>query len=87
MKGLVILGVALLVGCAPVKSLEELELAALQSGDWSAVKMRERSIARRNQREAMNCGSGATAVCVDRMHEVTCECMSRQNMEYMLSGR
>lgn len=87
MRGLVIVGVALLVGCAPVKTLEELEIAALQSGDWSAVKMREKKIARQNQRQAMNCGSGAMAVCVDRMHDVICECMSRQDMEYMLSGR
>ncbi|MBT8065609.1 MAG: hypothetical protein KJO09_00100 [Gammaproteobacteria bacterium] len=87
MRGLVILGVALLVGCAPVKTLEELEIAALQSGDWSAVEMREKRLARQKQRRGMNCGSGAMAVCVDRMHDVICECMSRQDMEYMLSGR
>lgn len=87
MRGLVILGVALLVGCAPVKTLEELELAALQSGDWSAVKMREKSIARRNQRRGMNCGSGAMAVCEERTHDVVCACMSRQDMEYMFKGR
>jgi hypothetical protein len=87
MRGLVIVGVALLVGCAPVKTLEELEVAALQSGDWSAVKMREKKIARQNQRRAMNCGSGAMAVCVDRMHDVVCECTSQQDIRYMLTGR
>ena len=87
MRGLVILGVALLVGCAPVQTLEELEVAALQSGDWSAVTMREKSIARRNQQRGMNCGSGAVAVCADHMHDVVCECMYRQDMKYMLSGR
>lgn len=87
MRGLVTLGVALLVGCAPVQTLEELELTALQTGDWSAVKMREKRIAGRNQQRGINCGSGATAVCADRTDGVICECMSRQDMEHMLSGR
>jgi len=86
MRGLLILGVALLVGCAPARTLEELELAALQSGDWSAVEKREKRIARRNQQRAMNCGSGATAVCVDFMHDVTCQCVSRQDMQDMMKG-
>lgn len=33
MKGLIVLWAALLVGCAEIKTLEELEFAALESGD------------------------------------------------------
>ena len=63
MKGLLVLSAALLVGCADLKTLEELELAALESGDWSAVERRERSIAKRRAREASACATGYILVC------------------------
>jgi hypothetical protein len=86
MKGLILLAAALLVGCAEVKTLEELELAALQSGDWSAVEKRERSIARRKARGGPGCPSGLIPVCERRAGNSTCDCVSEQLMQDLLRG-
>jgi len=80
MKGLVILTMALLVGCAEVRTLEELELAAMQSGDWSAVERRERAVARRAQRGSTLCPSGSIPVCDQRPGETRCHCTSQEDL-------
>jgi hypothetical protein len=66
----------LLFGCAEVKTLEELELAAIQSGDWSAVEKREQSMARRKARRGPSCPSGSIAVCEVRGGDRQCQCAS-----------
>lgn len=84
MRGLMVLGVALLFGCAEHKTLEELELAALQSGDWTAVERRERAIEKRKARRGFVCGQGAIAVCETRGGDTRCECASQDSVERAL---
>lgn len=87
MKGLPLaLSIILLAGCADLKTLEELEFAALQSGDWSAVEQREKNIARRKARQGIRCPSGSIPVCVDRGNRSRCSCDSYDDVRIMLGG-
>ncbi len=87
MKGLLLaLSIILSAGCADLKTLEELEFAALQSGDWSAVEQREKNIARRKARQGVRCPSGSIPVCVDRGTRTRCSCNSREEIRDMFGG-
>ncbi len=86
MKGLIVVVAVLLFGCADLKTLENLELAALQSGDWSAVERREKNVARRKARQAISCPAGDIPVCVQRVRGQRCSCTSRDEIENMLRG-
>lgn len=81
MKGLIVVAAALLVGCAPNKTLEELEFAALASGDWSAVEKRERNIERRKKERSVSCGADSVPVCQERSRGTICKCWSQQEIE------
>jgi len=81
MKGpFLALSIVLLAGCADIKTLEELEFAALQSGDWSAVEQREKNIARRKARQVARCPSGSIPVCVNRGNRTRCSCNSHDEV-------
>lgn len=86
MKGLIVIAAALLVGCAPAKTLEELEFAALESGDWSAVEERERNIERRKKLRSVSCGSDSVPVCNERARGTVCKCWSQQDLEEWMSA-
>ena len=70
-----------LAGCTVAPTLEELEFAALQSGDWSEVKKRERAIARREARMAKQCPVGRMRVCIKRATANECGCVARDEFE------
>ena len=82
-----LLTVAVLTGCASQPSLQELEAQALQSGDWSAVEARERSLARRNGPGSSDaCPRGKALVCNERLEEPSCYCASRNDFSRMIGG-
>ena len=70
-----------LAGCTTAPTLEELEFAALESGDWSEVKKRERAIARREARMAKQCPVGRMRVCVKRAAGNQCGCVARDEFQ------
>ena len=70
-----------LAGCTAAPTLEELEFAALESGDWSEVRKRERAIARREARIAQQCPVGRVRVCVKRAAGNNCGCVARDAFE------
>ncbi|MDJ0793874.1 MAG: hypothetical protein QNI98_06460 [Woeseiaceae bacterium] len=70
-----------LAGCTTAPTLEELEFAALESGDWSEVKKRERAIARREARMAKQCSVGRVRVCVKRASGNQCGCVARDEFQ------
>lgn len=87
MKGLLsIFSILLLVGCADFKTLEELEFAALQSGDWFAVEQREKNIARRKAQQGIRCPSGLLPLCEQRGRRARCSCTSRDEIQVLLGG-
>ncbi len=71
----------ILAGCTTAPTLEELEFAALESGDWSEVKKRERAIARREARMAKQCPIGRVRVCVKRASGNQCGCVTRDEFQ------
>ena len=78
MKSLIVVSMFLvLAGCTTAPTLEELEFAALESGDWSEVRKRERAIARREARMAQQCPVGRVRVCVKRAAGNQCGCVAR----------
>lgn len=86
LRGLMVLSVALLFGCAEFKTLEELELAAFESGDWSAVEKRERVLEKRRARQVASCPSDWIAVCENRGGDERCHCSSRESVQRLLNN-
>lgn len=74
-------------GCASVKTLEELEMEAAVTGDWSEVEKRERLIARRNPAAALSCPTGYVAYCEKYVGDQRCGCVSRRVMQNIFAGR
>ena len=82
MKILLVISLFLvLAGCTAAPTLEELEFAALESGDWSEVRKRERAIARREARMAQQCPIGRIRVCVKRAGGNNCACVNRDEFQ------
>ncbi|MDH3431361.1 MAG: hypothetical protein OEQ14_15260 [Gammaproteobacteria bacterium] len=76
MKGIILITMVLLAGCAGYKPLAELETEALASGDWSLVEQRERMIAKREQRVGPACPTGQVSVCSSYMRTDLCRCVN-----------
>ncbi len=72
--------ILMLGGCAAVPTLEELEDQALLTGDWSHVEKRERTIARRQAKEPLDCAAGYVSYCKTRIVNTRCSCVSHAAM-------
>lgn len=84
MKGTGILVLLLMLGgCGAVPTLEELEDQALLTGDWSQVEKRERTIARRQAKEPLDCVKGYVSFCETRIVNTQCRCVSHTVMRDM----
>ena len=82
-----LLALCFVIGCAPVKSLEQLEAEASVSGDWSAVEKRERILARRAATTGPSCPEGYVSYCERFGGFERCGCVTRTSMREMLAGR
>lgn len=88
MKVLGVLAALLLVtGCASTKSMDQLELEASISGDWSEVERRERILARRKESDALRCPTGYVSFCEQVGGVKNCGCVTRQGMRDVFAGR
>ena len=83
----VLLVLFFLAGCGSIKSMEQLELEASISGDWTEVEKRERILARRKEREGPSCPSGYIAFCEQNGSMKQCGCVTRQGMRDIFAGR
>ena len=87
MKRLGVFLIALaLVGCAPYKTLDELEDEAMLTGDYSALEARERSLARRAAERGSICGADQVSVCRDRVGRKACGCVARDELRTALGA-
>jgi hypothetical protein len=87
MKGVIVLMIVLLAGCAGYKPLAQLEAEALVSGDWSLVEQRERIIARREARSGPTCPDGKISYCSNYMASQECQCVKRSVLNSLLDTR
>jgi len=79
MKGLTMMAALIvLCACADVKTLEELELEALQTGDWSAVEKREKKLAEKKARQEAGCRATETLLCDNVGGVSRCYCSPTQ---------
>lgn len=83
----VLAAMLLLTGCGSIKSMDELQLEASITGDWSEVEKRERMIARRKEREGPTCPKGYVTFCEQSGGEKRCGCVSRQGVREVFAGR
>jgi hypothetical protein len=87
MKGIAVIALYLMAGCAAGPTLEELEAQALVSGDWSAVEARERAIARRKVREGTVCPARYVSVCSNYGMPGPCTCIEAAQLYSALGLR
>lgn len=89
MKIFGVLILLIIVGCAPVKSLEQLEQEAMLTGDWSAVEKREKAVARKAERDSikLKCPVGYIAFCQAYTARDECSCVSRRGMDEIFAWR
>jgi len=84
MKGVLLVALLIVAGCAPHVSLEQLEDEALVSGDWTKVEARERLLARQNQRRGRSCPQGSFDYCEVNSGQQRCTCVDREYMSSFL---
>ena len=92
MKGLVLTGIVALsamltAACAPMPTLEELEVDALRTGDWTLVEQRERLIAKRNARRPMQCPAAMVSYCERHAGRLDCQCVTRSAFGGAIASR
>lgn len=80
-----VVAVILLSGCSALKSMEQLEQEALVTGDWSAVEMREKQIARRNLKSTLQCPPGEIGYCDGSFGDNRCTCIDQDRINAFLS--
>ena len=72
-----LLGLIVLVGCASRPTLDELEVEAMKTGDWSAVENRERMNARMRVTQDQKCPAHYAVSCkINGAHE---DCVCQPN--------
>jgi hypothetical protein len=87
-KGLMLLTLMMLTGCASLTSLEQLESEAMVSGDWSKVDRRERSIEMRNlHRFVQQCPDGTASYCKTGVGSKRCDCVKTGTSQKFFSQR
>ncbi len=88
MKGVITAGVVvLMLGCAPMPTLEELEAEALRTGDWTAVEERERLIAKREARRPQKCGGDLISICQKSVGRYDCQCVTKNVVTQVFTSR
>lgn len=75
-----LMALVLLSACGSVKTLEQLEAEAMLSGDWAAVEMRERTLARRAARRGPACPYGQVSVCDMSFGTSRCTCVDSERL-------
>lgn len=78
---------ALATGCAPSKTLEELEAEALRTGDWRLVEKREALLEKRRARQTAECPDGSVSYCDKSIGSYRCQCVSKAAMVEFLVAR
>lgn len=87
MKIVCVFAVLLLAACASRPSLEQLETQASQTGDWSAVEKRERSLQRMRMRAGTQCPDGYFNFCEGVTGTEHCACVNARTMGNAFVGR
>ena len=88
MKGMMLVALLFLAGCAGITPLEQLQSDALITGDWSKVEKRERAIAMRNMHSfVQQCPSGSSSYCETGLGSKRCACVKNDRMRSIFSQR
>ncbi len=76
MKLLFLFALAIVIGCAPQPTLEELEDEAVSTGDWVTVERREELMKKELEVRAPGCPKGLNKYCIEEQSGVQCYCVS-----------
>jgi len=83
-KGLSIITLFLLLGCAP--STPDLIEQAHLTGDWTLVNKRMDAIERRQAHKPQACPTGSTGFCSERFGDRRCSCVRNSELRQMLGS-
>jgi len=86
MKGLSVLVLLFLFGCASGPTLEQLEAQAFLTGDWTEVEKRQRMILRTGMQPSLQCPAGHTGFCVDNLASIECSCIESRVMRTLYTA-
>jgi len=75
MKLLFLFALAVVIGCAPQATLEELEDEAIGTGDWVAVETREEVMKKSLESRGPGCPPGLNKYCIEEPSGVECYCV------------
>ena len=75
MKFVFLLTPAIVIGCAPQPTLEELEDEASSTGDWTAVEWREEVMKKSLESRGPGCVKGLNKYCVEEQSGIQCYCV------------
>jgi len=74
MKFAILISLAIIVGCAPRPTLDQLEEEALVSGEWTTVEKREELVKKRLESTAPGCPIGHSKKCIEEQSGIQCYC-------------
>ncbi len=77
MNIVILVMLAIVVGCAQRPALERLEGEALVTGDWTDVERREELIKKRLESTAPGCSVGLSKKCFEELSGIQCYCIKR----------
>ena len=77
---------AVLLGCAPLPTMDELEAEAAITGDWSKVERRQRIEWAREARESTVCPAEKMLYCVNYAVREQCGCVDRDALTSTFGG-
>lgn len=63
------------VSCTPQPTLEQLEVKALTTGEWTTVERHEELIKKRLESRAPSCLKGLKKYCVEEQSGIQCYCL------------
>jgi len=87
MKLLGVFALVCFAGCTASPTLQELEMQAFVSGDWTKVERREAALARRQSRSGALCPNGYVSYCEVSVGESKCTCVDRTELMSAIFGR
>ena len=75
MRLVILFTLVTVVSCTPQPTLEQLEVEALTTGEWTAVERREEVIKKRLESGAPGCPKGLKKYCVEEQSVIQCYCL------------
>ncbi len=75
MNFVILFTLAIIVSCSPQPTLEQLEVEASTTGNWTAVERREEVMKKSLESRGPGCPKGLNKYCVEEQSGIQCYCL------------